>query len=124
MKERGRRSGPKARVGKPIRTPSQREWEARNDVANHDIPVEEIGQLVQQFGEVFAVLGDKVPALLRGVIDILYSPEAGRRIGQSAGAFYKELTEAGIPPDRALQLAEAYLAPLRMLNSMVPGGQQ
>lgn len=80
-----------------------------------DIPVEEITQLLD-------ALGDKVPTLLRSLMELVYSPEAGQRIGRSAGSFYKELVEAGIPEDRALQLAEAYLAPLKMLNSLVADG--
>ena len=90
-------------------------------MAGNDIPVEEISALVAQAATVMDMVSEKVPLLLRSLLDIVYSPEAGRRIGQSAGAFYAELAAAGIPADRALQLAEAYLAPLALLNSLVPG---
>jgi hypothetical protein len=81
-----------------------------------DIPVQEIAELLD-------AVSDKVPKLLRSIMDLVYTPEAGRQIGQSAGSFYKELVAAGIPADRALQLAEAYLAPLKMLNNLMANGQ-
>lgn len=43
-----------------------------------DIPVKEIGELLDE-------VSGKIPKLLTGVMDSLYSAEAGKKIGQASG---------------------------------------
>jgi hypothetical protein len=73
----------------------------------------------QEIADLLDAVTGRVPTLLRSVLDQLYSPEAGRQMGRAIGIFYKELTEAGLPPDRALQLAEGYASPLQVLRSVL-----
>ncbi len=77
---------------------------------------------VQDLSDVLDAVSDRVPPLLRSVLDQLYSPEAGRKMGQAIGAFYRELTEAGLPPERALKLAEQYASPFGIVNSLMGNG--
>ena len=76
----------------------------------------------QEVAEILDAVSGRVPALLRSVLDQVYSPEAGRRMGQAIGAFYRELTESGLPPERALELAENYASPLGILRSVMGEG--
>ena len=71
-----------------------------------DIPVKEIGQLLDE-------VSDKVPKLISGIIDTLYSAEAGKKMGQSIGNLYKELVESGIPEEDALKMAKDYMLSIK-----------
>jgi hypothetical protein len=63
--------------------------------------------------EVLEVVSDKVPSLLRGLRDVLYSKESAENMADSVGTFYKKLVESGIPKDDALEMARGYMINLR-----------
>ncbi len=71
-----------------------------------DIPVKDIANLVDE-------MSDKVPKLIRGLMDTMYSAEAGKKMGQSVGNFYKELIESGIPQDAAVKMAADYMLTIK-----------
>lgn len=66
--------------------------------------------------EILDAIGDKIPKIIRGLLDSLYSKEAGTNIGQSVGAFYKELLAAGIPEATALELVKEFSFSMKNLN--------
>ncbi len=72
----------------------------------HDIPVEEIKQLLDAVAE-------KVPNLVNQLKATLFSAEAGQQLGQAVGAFYKELVDSGIPAEDALTMAKSYIGSLQ-----------
>jgi len=55
-----------------------------------DIPVKEIGALLDE-------VSGKVPKLITGLLDTIFSAEAGQKMGKSVGNLYKELVDSGIP---------------------------
>jgi hypothetical protein len=59
----------------------------------------------KEIGEILDVVSDKIPALLRGLRDVLYSKESAENMADSVGTFYKKLVEAGIPKEDALDMA-------------------
>jgi hypothetical protein len=59
--------------------------------------------------EILEAVSDKVPKLIKEVMGSLYSKDAGTNMGQSVGAFYKELVDSGIPAKDALDMAKSYL---------------
>ena len=71
-----------------------------------DIPVKEIGQLLDE-------VSGKVPKLISGIIDSIYSAEAGKKMGQSVGNLYKELIESGIPEGEAVKMAKDYMLSIK-----------
>ena len=73
----------------------------------------------QEIADILDAVAGRVPNLLRSVLDELYSPKAGKQMGSAIGAFYEELTRAGLPPDRALQLAEDYASPFGIIRSVL-----
>ena len=75
------------------------------------IPVKEIGELLNE-------VSGKLPLLINGLMDSLYSAEAGRKMGQSVGGFYKELVDAGIPSESALEMAKDYMFSIKETVSM------
>jgi len=68
---------------------------------------------VEDLRELFSVLSEQVPGLLRGLRNILYSKEAAENMADAVATFYKKLVEAGIPKDEALDMARGYVLNLR-----------
>lgn len=81
-------------------------------MSDRDIPVKEIGELLD------AVSG-KLPNLVSGLMSSLYSPEAGKNMGKAVGSFYKELLEAGIPPEEAAKMAKDYMLSIKDVASNI-----
>jgi len=77
-----------------------------------EIPTKEIGELLDE-------VSTKVPKLITGLLDTLYSPEAAKKMGQSVGSMYKELKDSGIPADDALAMAKEYMASMKSMLSSV-----
>ena len=65
---------------------------------------------------VLDALGEKIPKIIKGLMDSLYSKEAGTNIGQSVGAFYKELLAAGIPQETANELVKEFSFSMKNMN--------
>ncbi len=79
---------------------------------NNDIPVKEIGELLEE-------VSTKVPRLISSLISTLYSAEAGKQMGQAVGNLYKELVESGIPHEDALQMAKDYIQTLKGITEII-----
>ena len=77
-----------------------------------EIPTKEIGELLDS-------VSTKVPQLITNLLDTLYSPEAGKKMGQSVGSMYKELIDAGIPAEDALAMAKEYMISIKSVMSNV-----
>ena len=71
--------------------------------------------------EVLSVLHEHIPALVRDLLNVLISEDAGRRLGEAVGAFYKELKEAGMSPEDAVRMAREYMDSLVKLGRLLPG---
>jgi hypothetical protein len=68
---------------------------------------------VDKVGELLEIVADKIPALLGGLRDLLYSPQAAENMADSVATFYVKLKEAGIPEEQALDMARNYMFNLR-----------
>ncbi len=75
-------------------------------MSNDNIPVKDISELLDE-------VTTKVPKLISSLMSSLYSPEAGKNMGQAVGSLYKELIESGIPKEDALQMAKDYIQTLK-----------
>ncbi|MBT9177254.1 MAG: hypothetical protein DDT20_01587 [Firmicutes bacterium] len=74
-----------------------------------EIPVEEISKLL-------GVVSDKVPHLIKSIKEVVYSPEAGKGMGQAVGNFYKELITSGIDTELASSLTRDYLSTMKSFS--------
>ena len=79
-------------------------------MADSGIPVKEIGELLDE-------VSGKVPKLINGLMDTIYSAEAGKKMGKSVGNLYKELIDSGIPKEDALKMARDYMLSLKDITS-------
>lgn len=81
---------------------------------------------VEELREVLSVVRGEIPALLREVIGPLrelmtltYTPEQARERARAIAAFYKELTDAGIPKEDALQLVrDNFINPMALIRGV------
>lgn len=73
---------------------------------------------IKKLGEVLDTVSEKIPKLLQGVMENLYSAEAGKNMGQAVGSLYKELLESGIPEDVALKMAQDYMISFKDVSKM------
>ncbi len=76
----------------------------------------------QNIADILDAVGDKIPTLIRNVTGSLYTREAGSTMGQAVGAYYKELMEAGIPAEAALEMTKDYSFSLRHVMRQGTGG--
>lgn len=68
---------------------------------------------VEELREVLDVVSEKVPDLLRGLRDIMYSRESAESMADAVATFYKKLVEAGLPKEDALEMTRGYMINLR-----------
>lgn len=78
---------------------------------------------VRDLKQVLETVGEKVPQLIRGVLDSLYTKEAGASMGQSVGAYYQELIAAGLPQEAALEMTKEYSFSLKQVMNQGKHGQ-
>ena len=74
----------------------------------NDIPVKEIGELLDE-------VTNKLPKMINGLMETVYSTEAGKKMGQAVGGFYKELIDSGIPTEEALKMSKDYMLSIKEL---------
>lgn len=72
--------------------------------------------MTNDISELMDEMASKIPKLLGSVVDTLFSVEAGKKMGQSIGSLYKELIEAGIPKEEALQMAKDYMMTIKNIS--------
>ncbi|MDK2463631.1 MAG: hypothetical protein QI223_02505 [Candidatus Korarchaeota archaeon] len=63
---------------------------------------EDRGSDVEELREVLSAVSeflDKLPELVKKVLDALYSKDLGERVGDSVATFYRKLRESGMPED-------------------------
>lgn len=68
--------------------------------------------------EILGVVSKEVPALIKSLIESVFSEETGRNMGKAAAAFYKELKDSGIPDTLALKMTEDYMSTFTSLGDM------
>lgn len=74
---------------------------------------------VKELSEVLEVVSEKVPGIISGLFNAIYSPKAGAEAGKSVGNFYTNLLESGIPEDIALKLTERYMFSIKDIMGAV-----
>ncbi len=70
---------------------------------------------VKDVSEVLDVVSEKVPNLIRGIYEVLFSEEGATSMGKGVSTFYKHLIDAGMDKDDAMKLTRDYMG---TLNSM------
>ncbi|MCR4391206.1 MAG: hypothetical protein NUV94_00140 [Candidatus Acetothermia bacterium] len=80
---------------------------------------------VEELRQVLDVVAERVPGLVRGLRDVLYSKEAAANMADAVATFYKKLVEAGIAKEDALDMARGYMINLRdVFQNVNPGSKK
>lgn len=77
----------------------------------------------EEIAEIFDTLSTKIPTMIRGILDSLFSPEAAASMGKAVAEFYKNLKEGGIPEDEAMAMTKDYLSTLTRWSEMMKGAR-
>ncbi len=72
----------------------------------------------EEIKQVLDVISDRIPALIKGLRNTIYSKEAGKEFGSAVTSFYKELIDGGIPAKEAMEMTRGYMINLRDLVDM------
>lgn len=83
-------------------------------MSNKEIPVGEIGELMDMMAE-------KMPGLFRDLFDTIFSEEAAISMSKAVGAFYKNLVEAGMEEHYAMSLTQEYMQTFKSMTSNLKG---
>lgn len=75
-----------------------------------DIPIEDIKEL-------FGVINQEVPGLIKGLLNALYSAETAEQFALGIGTIYKTLTEQGLPDDLVLAMVNKYADSINVIGS-------
>ena len=70
----------------------------------------------EDMGKILDVVSEKIPGLIKSIKDLIYSPEAGKEMGQAVGNFYKELVTSGLDASLASELTRDYLQALQKIG--------
>lgn len=79
-------------------------------MSNHEIPVKEIGEMMDMVSE-------KLPALIREVQNVLFSEEGATTMSKAVGTFYRNLIDAEMDKEDAMRLTQEYMSTLQTLTS-------
>jgi hypothetical protein len=72
----------------------------------------DIAEDSEDIAAIFDTLSSKIPEMIRGILDSLFSPEAAANMGKAVAEFRKSLIDGGIPEDEAMDMTHQYLATL------------
>jgi len=78
-----------------------------------------VSEEAEEVREILGAVSTQVPALIKSIIDSVFSEEAGRSMGKAAAAFYKELKESGMPDNVAVKMTEDYIGVFTSLGDVL-----
>jgi len=64
---------------------------------------------IEELKNVMNTLKDTVPALIKGIIDALYSAQNAEDFGKQVANFYKAMVEAGMDKEKAYELTREFM---------------
>jgi hypothetical protein len=73
----------------------------------------------EDIAEIFEALSTKIPSMIKGIIDSLFSPEAASNMGKAVAEFRRTLIEGGIPEEEAMEMTRQYLSTLTRWTEMM-----
>ncbi len=73
----------------------------------------------KEIAEIMESVSEKIPTLIKGVLDSFFSPEAAANIGKAVAVFRKSLIEGGIPEGEAQEMTREYLQTLTRWSNVM-----
>ena len=63
----------------------------------------------EEIGALLEVVSDKVPSMIKGIMESFFSPQAAANVAKSVTEFRKTLIEGGISEEEAMEMTREYL---------------
>ncbi len=73
----------------------------------------------EEVKEILTVVSEKVPALIKGLISSVFSPEAAKDMGKAAATYYQELKAGGIPDEVAVKMTQDYVSTFSKVSDFI-----
>jgi len=73
----------------------------------------------EEVRQILGAVSTEVPALIKSIINAVFSEEAGKNMGRAAAAFYKELKDSGMPDNVAVKMTEDYIGVFTSLGELL-----
>ena len=73
----------------------------------------------EDIAEILDTVSDKVPKMIKGIIDSFFSPEAAQNMAKSIADFRRTLIESGIPEDEAMAMTREYMGTVTNWKGMM-----
>ncbi|MFP3951434.1 MAG: hypothetical protein ACLFVP_04760 [Candidatus Bathyarchaeia archaeon] len=73
----------------------------------------------EEVSQIFDTLSDKIPKMIKDIMDSFFSPEAATNIAKSVAVFRKTLIENGIPEEEAMDMTREYLQTVTNWQGMI-----
>ncbi len=64
---------------------------------------------IEEFKEVMSTLRDFIPAMIREIVEALYSGQSAEEFGKQVANFYKSLVDAGMSSEQAFTLTQKFM---------------
>ncbi|EDY35371.1 hypothetical protein ABOONEI_2819 [Aciduliprofundum boonei T469] len=64
---------------------------------------------IEEFKEVMNTLRDFIPAMIREIVEALYSGQSAEEFGKQVANFYKSLVDAGMNNEQAFTLTQKFM---------------
>jgi hypothetical protein len=79
---------------------------------------------IKEIGEMLDAVSGRLPKLISGLLDTLYSASAGEKMGLAVGNFYKGLIDSGIPASEAVNMARDYMLTIKDITGALRNKEQ
>ncbi len=76
---------------------------------NVEIEMDDDEKDIEEFKEVMNTLKDNILALIKGIVDAIYSEQSAEDFGKQVANFYKSLIEAGMNNEQAFELTKKFM---------------
>jgi hypothetical protein len=82
---------------------------------------EGLREVNQELPKLLDTVAEKIPNLIRGLTQTVFSEQAGRDFGKGVAAFYTSLKESGMPDELVHELMREYVNTLRNATNVMSG---
>ncbi len=73
----------------------------------------------EEVKKILTAVSEKVPALIKGLIASVFSPEAAKDMGKAAATYYQELKAGGIPDEVAVKMTQDYVSTFSKVSDFI-----
>jgi hypothetical protein len=73
----------------------------------------------EEVEKILKSVSEMVPTIVKGVLDAIFSPEAGKNMGAAAANFYKEIRAGGLPEDVAVKMTQDYVKTFTEFGNLI-----